>query len=158
MKKKRKEIEWTRTVENRKEEIPGRGRSMHGYILIYSRFYRGNLWQLWVLKRGDLNFCVCSIPAAEGGGEREISISASIGPQLRKGRGNKTERTMIIIITWKMTMITSQTADRFVNLLHQNPPLASLRVCNKILHPSLPFLHANVAKPMHQQQQNKTNK
>ena len=32
--------------------------SMHGYILTYFRLYRENICQLWVLNRGDLNFCV----------------------------------------------------------------------------------------------------
>ena len=32
------EAEWTRNIEIKKKEIPGSGRSMHGYILTYVRF------------------------------------------------------------------------------------------------------------------------
>ena len=35
--------EWTRKVEISKEELPGSKRSMHGYILTYSRLKRENL-------------------------------------------------------------------------------------------------------------------
>ena len=35
------------------EEIPGSVRSMHGYILTYSRPSRQKICLLWVLKRGD---------------------------------------------------------------------------------------------------------
>ena len=43
------------------ENIFGSRQSMCGYILTYSRLWRGNICQLWV-KRTDLNFCVCSTP------------------------------------------------------------------------------------------------
>ena len=33
---------------------------MRGYILTYCRFQRENVYQLWVLNRGDLNFSVRS--------------------------------------------------------------------------------------------------
>ena len=35
--------EWTERVEISKEEIPGRKRSMYGYILTYSRLQRENV-------------------------------------------------------------------------------------------------------------------
>ena len=35
--------EWTGRVKISKEEIPGRKRSMYGYILTYSRLYMENL-------------------------------------------------------------------------------------------------------------------
>ena len=35
---------------------------MRGYILTYSKFYRENICQLWILNRVDLNFCVRSTP------------------------------------------------------------------------------------------------
>ena len=38
------------------------GRSMPDYILTYSRLYGKNVWQLWLLNRGGLNFCTHSTP------------------------------------------------------------------------------------------------
>ena len=39
----KKAVEWTRSVEISKEEIPGSKRSMYGYILTYSRLERENV-------------------------------------------------------------------------------------------------------------------
>ena len=41
------------------EEIHGGRQSMHGYILTFART---NIWQLWVLNKQNLNFCVLSTP------------------------------------------------------------------------------------------------
>ena len=40
---KKKAGEWTGRVEISKEELPGSKRSMHGYLLIYSRLERENV-------------------------------------------------------------------------------------------------------------------
>ena len=66
-------------VEMRKEEIPGR--SMYGRILTNSRLQRENFSQLWVLNRGDLNFCVRSTPLrrSEWGGRKEREGKTKIG-------------------------------------------------------------------------------
>ena len=39
---------------------------MHGYILTCSELTRDNVWELWVLNAGHLNFCVRSTPLRLG--------------------------------------------------------------------------------------------
>ena len=56
------EGEWTRKVEIRQGRNSGYGQSMRDYILTYSRLYGKNVWQLWLLNRGGLNFCTRSTP------------------------------------------------------------------------------------------------
>ena len=53
--------EWTRRVEISKGEIRGSRRSMRSYIRTCSRLRR-RTFELWVLNRWVLNFCVCSTP------------------------------------------------------------------------------------------------
>lgn len=43
-------------------EVPGSSQSKYSYILIHPRLYRANIWQLWLLGRGYLNFCIHSAP------------------------------------------------------------------------------------------------
>ena len=35
-------------------------KSMPGNILTYFTLEREGLWQLWILNKGDLDFCICS--------------------------------------------------------------------------------------------------
>ena len=41
-----------------KVRIPGSRPVMWSYILTHSRLSTGNLCQLWILRKGDLNFCI----------------------------------------------------------------------------------------------------
>ena len=47
---------------NEKASTPDSRRSTQSYTLTYFRLQRGNLWQLWLLGKGGLSFCACSIP------------------------------------------------------------------------------------------------
>ena len=38
----------------------------HSYTLTDFRLKIENLWQLWYVSRGDVNFCICSTPPLEG--------------------------------------------------------------------------------------------
>ena len=46
----------------RKDRISGNGRSMHGYILTYSKLSKGSLWQFLALSRWNPNFCLRGVP------------------------------------------------------------------------------------------------
>ena len=48
-----------------REEVPGSGRSMRGYILTDSRLSKKSICQLWVLNGRGLNFCVRNTPLRE---------------------------------------------------------------------------------------------
>ena len=65
------QLKWPGKVEiSTRQNNPGNGRSMQGYILKYPRFYRESLSPLWALNTGDLNLCDCS--NAEEDGEDEV--------------------------------------------------------------------------------------